>query len=232
MAQTSFFATLCDDNAGIHHIGLAHPMVRGIGAGSLPEESFRFYIEQDYQFLRRYVRVIAQAVAVSPDLPTATQLAHLLHGTLAVEIDALVELYEAFGGERSRLDEVSPAPACQAYTDHLLASAASGNLLVILASILPCQWGYREIGRSLLREGLPHDERFARWIQEYASHEYGNLVDWVIERFDSLATGTGPADRERARYAFALSTRYELGFWEMAWTRQEWPQVVGQAIVR
>jgi thiaminase (transcriptional activator TenA) len=230
MAQTSFFAVLCDDNAAIHHTGMAHPMIRGIGAGSLPEETFRFYIEQDYQFLTRYIRVIAQAVAVSPDLPTATQLVNLLHGTLAIEIDALVELYEAFGGQREQLDTVPPSPGCQAYTDHLLTSASSGNLLVILASILPCQWGYREIGRHLLREGLPDDTRFARWIQEYASDEYGGLVDWIIDRFDDLAAEASPADRERARTVFALSTRYELGFWEMAWTRQQWPHVVAHSL--
>ncbi|HUG15926.1 MAG TPA: thiaminase II [Thermomicrobiales bacterium] len=222
MGQQSFFAGLCAENAGMHHAGLAHPMVRGIGAGSLPDETFRFYIEQDYQFLVRYARVIAQTVAASPDLPTATQLANLLHGTLAVEIDALVELYEGFGGERSRLDKVAPAPGCQAYTDHLLACAATGNLLVMLAAILPCQWGYREIGRRLLAEGLPNDARYARWIQEYAADEYGDLVDWVIGRFDALAVEEGVLARTRAREVFALSTRYELGFWEMSWTRQTW----------
>jgi thiaminase (transcriptional activator TenA) len=225
----SFFAQLCDENADIHHQGLAHPTVRGIGSGTLPEEIFRFYIEQDYQFLLRYVRVIAQAVAASPDLATATQLATLLHGTLAVEIDALVELYQAIGGERSRLDEVAPAPGCQAYTDHLLATSARADLLVILASILPCQWGYREIGRKLKREGLPRDARYARWIEEYASDEYGKLVDWIIERFDALAREAGAAAREQARTAFAISTRYELGFWEMAWTRQTWPGVAEPA---
>jgi thiaminase/transcriptional activator TenA len=221
--QGSFFAALCAENEEIHHLGLAHPTVRGIGAGTLPEETFRFYIEQDYQFLVRYIRVIAQAVAVSPDLPTATQLATLLHGTLAIEIDALVDLYAAFGGARERLDTVTPAPGCQAYTDHLLATAARGELVVILAAILPCQWGYREIGRMLQRAGLPDDPRFARWIEEYASDEYGALVDWAIERFEALAVEAGPAAREQARRAFALSTRYELGFWEMAWTRQQWP---------
>jgi thiaminase (transcriptional activator TenA) len=224
----SFFAELCAENAEIHHIGLEHPTVRGIGDGTLPEDTFRFYIEQDYQFLVRYVRVIAQAVAASPDLPTATQLANLLHGTLAIEIDALVELYAAFGGERAALDATTPAPGCQAYTDHLLTSASGGNLLVILASILPCQWGYREIGRKLHRAGLPGDPRYARWIEEYASDEYGHLIDWVIERFDQLAAQEGLLAREQARRAFALSTRYELGFWEMAWTRQTWaaPQVL------
>ncbi|MGH9176825.1 MAG: hypothetical protein ACRD1H_20825, partial [Vicinamibacterales bacterium] len=118
MATDSFFAILCVGNADAHHMGLCHPAVLGIGDGSLPEATFRYYIEQDYQFLRRYVRVIAQAVAASEDLPTATKLAELLHSTLAVEIDALVGLYAAFGGLPEALDATEPAPTCQAYTDH------------------------------------------------------------------------------------------------------------------
>jgi thiaminase/transcriptional activator TenA len=218
----SFFDQLQRDNAALHEATLAHPVVRGIGDGSLPEQTFRYYVEQDYQFLRRYVRVLARAVSASPDLPTATRLADLLQATLAVEIDALVELYAAFDGDRARLDEVVPAPTCQAYTDHLLACAAGSDLVVILAAILPCQWGYREIGRTLARRGLPAHPGYARWIGEYASDEYGALVDWLVARFDTLAGSAGAAARERAATAFTLSTRYELRFWEMAGTMQAW----------
>jgi thiaminase/transcriptional activator TenA len=219
----SAFVALCQGTNGLHRAALQHPVVRAIGDGSLAPETFRFYLEQDYQFLLRYARVLAQAVSASPDLPTARRLADVLHATLAVEIDALVDLYVAFEGDRGRLNQIAPAPTCQAYTDHLLASAASGELLVILAAILPCQWGYREIGRDLARRGLPAHPGYARWIAEYASDEYGALVAWLVERFDQLATSAGRAARERAATAFELSSRYELGFWEMAASGQAWP---------
>ena len=220
----SAFVALQRDNDGIHRAAHDHPVVRAIGDGSLPEETFRFYVEQDYQFLLRYVRVLAQAVAVSADLQTATKLAELLHATRAVEIDALVDLCAVFGGDRARLDAVQPAPTCQAYTDHLLATAAGGDLLVTLAAVLPCQWGYREIGRSLAARGLPAHPGYARWISEYASDEYGALVDWLIARFDALAEQANPSSRQRAARAYELSSRYELAFWEMAGSLQAWPE--------
>jgi thiaminase/transcriptional activator TenA len=223
----SAFVALCQDNDGLHRAALSHPVVRAIGDGSLAPETFRFYLEQDYQFLLRYARVLAQAVSASPDLPTARRLADLLRATLAVEIDALVDLYDAFEGVLGRLDQIAPAPTCQAYTDHLLVSAASDELLVILAAILPCQWGYREIGRDLARRGLPAHPGYARWIEEYASEEYGELVDWLTTRFDQLAAGAGYPTLERASTAFELSSRYELGFWEMAGSMQGWPEVGG-----
>jgi thiaminase (transcriptional activator TenA) len=220
VGRDSFFAELVAENAAGHQAALSHPAVLGIGDGSLPDETFRYYIEQDYNYLLRYIKVLALAVAASPDLPTATRMADLVSSTLSIEVDALIELYAAFGGTREALDTTQPAPTCQAYTDHLLATAARGNLLVILAAVLPCQWGYRDIGRTLRRRGLPDDERYARWIQEYASEEYGSLVDWLICRFDDLATRDSEANLAAARKAFALSTHYEHAFWQMAWTRE------------
>lgn len=218
----SALVALQRDNEATHRAAHDHPVVRRIGDGTLPEATFRFYLEQDYQFLLRYARVLARAVAAAPDAPTATRLAELLQSTLAVEIDTLVELYATFGGERAALDAAVPAPACQAYNDHLLATAAGGELAVILAAILPCQWGYREIGQALAARGLPEHPGYARWIGEYASAEYGALVDWVAERFDELEACASEAARREAARVYALSSRYELAFWEMAGTGQRW----------
>lgn len=222
MRTDSFFATLTAENAASHLAALSHPAVLGIGDGSLPDAMFRYYIEQDYNFLRRYVRVLALAVAAAPDLPTATKLAELVSTTLSVEVDALIDLYMAFGGDRERLDAIRLSPTCQAYTDHLLATTGSGNLLLILASVLPCQWGYREIGHNLRQRGMPADPRYARWIEEYASDEYGALVGWLVCRFDEIAAVESTMNRDAARQAFALSTHYEHAFWQMAWTQEEW----------
>ncbi len=220
---TSFFESLREENHDLHDAALCHPVVRGIGDGTLDEGTFRFYVEQDYAFLRRYVRVLACAVDAAPDLLTAEPLAALLHGTLAVEIGALRELYSAFSGNPDELDMVRPAPTCQAYTDHLLARSADGNLCVILAAILPCQWGYGDIGQHLIARGLPDDPRYARWIEEYASEEYNNIVRSTVAAFDDLASQEPNSVRDRARSAFHISSHYELQFWDMAARKQQWP---------
>jgi thiaminase/transcriptional activator TenA len=224
MPHESFFEHLCRANAEIHHACLTHPMVQGIGAGNLPDSTFRFYIEQDYQYLVRYIRAQATAIACSPDLPTARRLAELVHGTLSLEIDGLIALHADFGGGPADLESCQPAPACRGYTDHLLACAASHDLLLILASMLPCQWGYRDIGQTLLAAGLPQDTRYGQWIQDYASDEYSDLVDWLIERCNALAANASAERLARAEEAFHLSSRHELAFWEMAYTQQTWPR--------
>lgn len=203
---------------------LDHPFVRGIGDGTLPVERFRCYIEQDYVFLLEYSRVLALAVAKGPELGAMARFAELLHATLNVEM-ALHRGYAAkFGIAEAELARVAAAPTTYAYTRHLLATAYAGSPAEIGAALLPCQWGYGELGRALAARGAPADQPlYAEWIRMYASEEYHALVAGLIEGFDALAAAEGAAARERLADIFLLSSRYEWAFWEMAWRRERWP---------
>lgn len=218
----TLFARLTADTDDLHQRTLAHPTVQGIGLGTLPEENFRFYIEQDYQFLRRYVQVKSLAIASTLTLPIATRLAGLVHQTLDVEMGALRRLYGAFGGDPDQLEAKDRAPACAAYTNHLLAVANERNLVLTLAAVLPCQWGYREIGRTLKANGLPDDVRYAAWIEEYADDAYGEFVDWIIATLNDFAESAGSATIDRTFEIFRLSSIYEYNFWTMAGNLENW----------
>jgi len=39
---------------------------------------------------------------------------------------------------------------------------------------------------------------------------------------DELAAAAGPAERERMERAFVASCHYEIRFWEMAWSLEDW----------
>ena len=202
----------------------AHPFVRGIGDGSLPVERFRYYIEQDYVFLLEYSRVLALAVAKGVELPSMARFAELLHATINVEM-ALHRGYAArFGISEDALALVVAAPTTYAYTRHLLATAYAGSLAEIGAALLPCQWGYAEIGRVLAERGEPADQPlYAEWIQMYAGAEYRELAAGLRAHFDALAADESDAGRQRLAGIFHLSARYEWAFWEMSWRMEQWP---------
>ena len=201
----------------------AHPFVTGIGDGTLAIERFRFYIEQDYVFLMEYSRVLALAVAKGRDLPGMGQFAELLHATLNVEM-ALHRGYAAkFGITEEALARVAAAPTTYAYTSHLLTVAYAGSLAEIGAALLPCQWGYGEIGRGLAAAGAPADQPlYAEWIAMYAGAEYHELVERLIATFDALAAQEGEAGRARLAAIFRISAHYEWAFWEMSWRQERW----------
>jgi thiaminase (transcriptional activator TenA) len=193
-----------------------HPVVRGIGDGSLPLAAFARYVRQDYLFLIDYARLLALGAARAPDLETMRRFAELAEAILGEEM----ELHRAFaaglGITAAELEAEEPAAETTIYTDFLVRTAATGDFGELAAALLPCMWGYAEVGQRLAARGLPEEEAYARWIETYASAEFAALATWCRGLVDRLATETGEAGRERMRRAFETCSRHELGFWDTA----------------
>jgi thiaminase/transcriptional activator TenA len=132
---------------------LKHPFVRGLGDGTLPIDRFRFYLGQDYLFLIGYCRVFALATAKARDLQTFGVFTRLLDETLNTEMQLHRDYCQRLGIAATDLEATAPAPITHAYTRHLLAVAYSGSMADIVATVLPCQLGYAEIGIALAYEG-------------------------------------------------------------------------------
>ena len=116
---------------------------------------------------------------------------------------------------RRELEAEEMAPVTRAYTDFLLRTAALGDFGELAAALLPCMWGFSEIGRGLAERGRPEEPLCARWVDAYADAEFARLAGWCRELVDALAAGAGPAQRDRMREAFLVSSRYELAFWDV-----------------
>ncbi|MDP3768785.1 MAG: thiaminase II [Dehalococcoidia bacterium] len=201
----------------------AHPFVRGIGDGTLDVEKFKFWVRQDYLFLIDYARLLALAVARTPDLATMRRFADLVHSTLDVEMDLHRSYATEFGITNAELEAEEKAPTTRGYTDFLLRVAATGDYAELVAALLPCMWDFCEVGQRLARGPRPSDERYAKWIDMYASPEFAELSDWCRELVDRVAAGQPEDALQRVEDAFLTSSRYEYLFWEMAWREERWP---------
>jgi thiaminase (transcriptional activator TenA) len=101
--------------------------------------------------------------------------------------------------------------------------AATGDFAELAAALLPCMWGFSEIGQALAARGLPAEPHYAKWVRMYADPDFAALADWCRDLVDRLAAETDAATRARMEESFLTSSRYEYLFWEMAWSRQTWP---------
>jgi thiaminase/transcriptional activator TenA len=199
-----------------------HPMVAGLGDGSLETEPFRRWVRQDYVYLVDYARVFAHGAARAPDLARMRTFADLLHETLETEMDLHRAYAAEFGIDEAELAATDPSPTTRAYTDFLVRVAATETFGDLVAALLPCMWGFHDTATRLRAEGLPDDDRYAEWVETYAGEEFGDLTAWCKDLMDDVAADRPDRVRERYRDRFVTSLRYEYRFWDAAWTGETW----------
>ena len=217
-----FTDTLRKQADAIWEANFDHPFVRGIGDGSLGEEKFKFYLAQDYVYLKDYCRFLAIAAAKSHDLDAMGRFSELLGLTLKVEMDLHRSICRDFGISPEELERTEPAPSCLGYTSYLLRIAYEGDFLDLLAAFLPCEWGYVEIATRLKAKGLPEHPHYAKWIETYSSPEFKELMESVKDLLDKTVRGASGEKLDRLQEIFNFSSRWERLFWDMAWERQTW----------
>jgi thiaminase/transcriptional activator TenA len=195
----------------------AHPFVRGIGDGTLDEARFRFYVRQDYRFLIDYGRLLALGTARAPRVAEMRRFAGLSQAVLETEMTLHVGFAQRWGIGAAELEAEPAAPATAAYTDFLLRTATLGDYAELVAALLPCMWGYAEIGERLAAAGMPDHAGYTAWIAMYADREFRALAAWARELTDAAGADAGPGAVDRMHAAFRASSAHELAFWESAW---------------
>jgi thiaminase/transcriptional activator TenA len=213
---------LRSENDDVWEACFAHSFVQAIGRGDLAEERFRRFLVQDYLFLIDYARVLAYASARSRDVEAQTWFAKLLSATLETEMELHRRTCAQWGIARHDLETAEALPTTVGYTSYLVRTAANGDIGEVAAALLPCLWGYADIGMRLAERGLPAEPRYAAWIESYADPGYVDLTAWLRGLVDRIGASLDEATYARWHGIFRTTLRYELDFWEMAWSGQDW----------
>ena len=220
--EHSFSAGLWDSIGDIYAAILAHPFITGLTDGTLPAESFAFYVVQDALYLQDYARALAAVGSRAPTSEAMQMFARHAADAVAAELELHATLLGELGISPQDVKRAEQAPTNRGYTAYLLATAHAGSYAEGVSAVLPCYWIYWEVGKELLRLGSP-DPRYQRWISTYAAPEYGAVVAAVIAEVDRIAPTVSGAERELMSRHFRTTSRYEWMFWEAGLRRESWP---------
>ena len=176
----------------------AHPFLKEIRAGTLPLDTFKYYLAQDYLYLEGFARSVAMILAKSPNAQILEEVSHRV--MTPVERPLHQELLESVG---LTIEEINM---------HGLGPSA--------AALLPCPWTYH-----LMRERVGPSEHplYSKWTSFYVEGFLENSVAAWRSFVDRAAEGATESELEAMRYAFMTSSRYEYMFWNMAYTKEVWP---------
>ena len=196
----------------------AHPFLKGIKDGTLPLETFQYYLGQDYLYLEGFARCVAIALAKAPTIGVIEEMAKRV--MTPIERPLHHKLLGEAGLSEPEVAKTIPSPTNAGYVNHMLAVANREGLGPTAAAMLPCPWTYH-----LLREELGQSEHplYGQWTSFYVSGLLEDSVEAWRSFVDRQAEHASPEELEAMRQAFLTSSRYEWMFWDAAFRREGWP---------
>jgi len=201
---------------------LAHPFIQGLTDGSLSRAAFQFYVIQDALYLRHFAQCLSLAAAKAPSDDWLVMFNQ--HSSAAILGERALHdgFFSEFGLSSSEVWSTPLAPTNLAYTRYLLATAYAQPFHEVLAALLPCYWIYWEVGKELEQRGSPNP-LYQRWIDTYASAEFGSNVEQVLSLTNTIALTLSVEQRTAMREHFIATARYEWMFWQMGYSQERWP---------
>jgi thiaminase/transcriptional activator TenA len=186
----------------------AHPFNQQLSAGTLPKADFLRFVILDKWYLRGLCRALNN---------TAERLIEPAHQTLFINLATKIVRYEC-----EMLNKYSPLTsqphlfsqqcinkeAAERYVAHLLTCSRSDPALAV-ASVLPCFYVYRHLGRVMSQTPRPNNP-YQLWIASYSSPSF---LQYTAELMDvAEVLGRDTALHPQMMDAFVTSTQHELDF--------------------
>ncbi|KAH6603588.1 hypothetical protein Trco_008363 [Trichoderma cornu-damae] len=178
-----------------------HPFVMALGDGTLPIESFKGYIIQDYLYLVHFSRANALAAYKAKSIGDISRSNEIVTHILR-EMKLHINYCNSFGLSEPEIQATEELQACTAYTRYVLDIGQSEDWLALQMALAPCLLGYGAVAKMLhahadtVREG----NTYWPWIQNYNADDY---------------TEASPSRIEELIKIFVHATKMEIGFWEM-----------------
>jgi len=201
---------------------LQKPFLLGIAKGDLSVDRFQYWLKVDYQYLIHYAKTLALGLAKADSLETVRAISRLIDDTVNKEM-VLHETYAArFGVSQGQLAGQKMGPIKYSYACHELAAAHRGSLGELIAALLPCEWGYAEIGRSLAQKPVDPANPFRDWLALYSSDEYGETASLYWGLLDRLAPTSSDSQLRQMEDNFVTSFQYEVLCWDEYYNKGQW----------
>ena len=182
--------------------------IRDLRSGELRRDDFLFYLAQDAHYLNQYSKALAKVAMNSPATDAQVFWAHAAADCVEVE----AALHREWLGDA---DEAAPSRVTAAYTDFLVARAATENYVVGAAAVLPCFWLYAEIGLYQADANGP-DHPYASWLDMYGGEDFVAETSRAIELVEKALADATPRERDAAARAYLTASWHEVDFFDQA----------------
>ncbi|MCH8898013.1 MAG: TenA family protein [Chloroflexi bacterium] len=209
--------------SGVWRQVVTHPFIQEMGEGTLPQDTFNTYFDQDHLFLKDWAILLSLATAKSPDFESARQTVGFLHLGLGGEEGLFQEAFRARGLSREDVVNLEYLPTTLNYSGYLRRRAYEGSYIEVIATLLAVEWPYLDWAQRLKAAGKhPNNHYYQTWIDIHTSEGMSGFVEWLRHTVDAAEVST--SGQAELQTIFRDVLRYEVLFFDMAYRGEAWPQ--------
>lgn len=196
----------------------AHPFIQELMQGTLPEEKFEYYIQQDALYLAEFGKVLFGIAGKFENSDYSRAFHEFANATVEVE----KALHAGFRQQFNVSKPEGPSPSCLLYTSYLQSCLYTKDLCETLASVLPCFLIYLKVGNYIISNQTKDRNPYQNWINTYAGEEFETSVNTAIAICDAVASESTLEQQEKMTDAFLLAAKMEWMFWDSAYQLDKW----------
>ena len=179
-----------------------HPFVLGIQNGTLERDKFRYYIMQDFLYLKDYAKTYAVGVAKAKSVETANLFAKYIN-VMNGELDVHKGYMGKFAVTQEEIDAMKPSLDNLSYTSYMVRVAYDESEVEVLAAVLSCAYSYEVIAKKIV------------------ANRPESVDDPFYETLDRLSAHYAEEQLRHLEDIFIACSRYEMAFWQMAWEMRQ-----------
>lgn len=212
-----FHEHLLDRASSIWNAMLGHRFLAKIADGTIPPETFKAWMKQDYLFVREATPFLSILMAKAP-IAQRKPLTDAL-GALHQELN----LFEQMAAECGVSFEASEmTPTCHAYVQFLMATAYGRPFEEGFTVLYGVEKAYLDSWKWV-RDHLKGKSPWQAFIDHWTSDAFQRYVEWLANTLDGLVIGKSDKELMAIEDLFVITARYEYLFWEMAASKETWP---------
>ena len=194
--------------ADIMHSIEQYEFIQKMLDGTLLQEQFVRYLQQDKIYLKEYSRDLYAVADMMTDKAEGDFFRATAKEGMESENAMQAMLSERFGIGGEPL----PVATTLRYTRFLRHYTDTLDVPLVLAAVLPCYWVYNEVGKYLVAQHISPDNPYREWIQTYGSPEMDEATRYVVALIDRLAKECSPEKQALMRRVFVEGCALELEF--------------------
>ena len=202
---------------------LSHPFVTHMADGTLPPEKFRYYMLQDYLYLKDYVKIFAAIIQKADDFEQIRFLSGELANTIGETFRTHLPYMRHLGVTGEEIRSARTHIDNSAYSHYMLCEAQAGDVLTGLVTLLNCSWSYAYIAQQMVQRypDALHDAHYGSWFAGYVSEEYRQTNQALIDRIDALGAAADEETIQHLCEIFEKCCLFDLRFWDMVYATGE-----------